>query len=135
MLRLKVGIPWHLWRGDTQLTSVLGFTSAIGALPDDFNLAVSLFFITFVLFQPPSTAVGQLIGARHWIAIMMVSLFVRLRSNLTELRIAGLGSHYSCTCFHPRQDILDSFEADGRCVRSWLLPHRLVVPFDVLLQI
>ncbi|KAK1675314.1 major facilitator superfamily transporter [Colletotrichum godetiae] len=50
----------------------VGFTDDIGAAPDDLNLAVSLFFITFVLFQPPSAAVGRWLGAKHWIPIMML---------------------------------------------------------------
>ncbi|KAG9256930.1 major facilitator superfamily transporter [Emericellopsis atlantica] len=49
-----------------------GFTRDIGASPEDLNLAVSLFFITFVLFQPPSAAVGRWLGAKHWIPIMMI---------------------------------------------------------------
>jgi hypothetical protein len=49
-----------------------GFTDDIGALPEDFNLAVSCFFVTFVLFQPLSAAVGWCLGPRHWIPIMMV---------------------------------------------------------------
>jgi hypothetical protein len=50
-----------------------GFTKSIGATPDDLNVAVSLFFISFVLLQPPSAAVGRWLGARHWITIMMAS--------------------------------------------------------------
>jgi hypothetical protein len=46
----------------------------IGATSDDLNLAVSLFFVTFVLLQPPSAAIGRLLGAKNWIALMMVSL-------------------------------------------------------------
>jgi hypothetical protein len=53
-------------------TSAAGFTTDIGATPDDLNLAVSLFFVTFVLFQPPSAAMGRWMGAKHWIPIMMV---------------------------------------------------------------
>ncbi|KAH8723827.1 major facilitator superfamily transporter [Phaeosphaeriaceae sp. PMI808] len=49
-----------------------GFSRDIGATPDDLNLAVSLFFVTFVLLQPPSAAVGRWLGAKHWIPIMMV---------------------------------------------------------------
>ena len=55
------------------LTVPLGFTRDIGAAPDDLNLAVSLFFITFVLLQPPSAAVGRWLGAKHWITAMMAS--------------------------------------------------------------
>ena len=50
-----------------------GFTEDIGAQPEDLNTAVSLFFVTFVTFQPLSAAVGRWIGARHWIPILMVS--------------------------------------------------------------
>ena len=54
------------------LTVNLGFTKDIGAQPDDLNLAVSLFFITFVLFQPPSAAIGRWIGANNWVPLIMV---------------------------------------------------------------
>lgn len=49
-----------------------GFSRDIGASPDDLNLAVSLFYVPFVLLQPPSAAIGSWLGARHWITIMMV---------------------------------------------------------------
>lgn len=49
-----------------------GFTADIGAQPEDLNTAVSLFFVTFVIFQPLSAAVGRWVGARHWIPILMV---------------------------------------------------------------
>jgi MFS family permease len=55
-----------------QLTWISGFTNDIGAQPNDLNLAVSLFFITFVLFQPISSAVGRRVGAKHWIPVIMV---------------------------------------------------------------
>ena len=57
-----------------ELTPNTGFTTDIGAKASDLNLAVSLFFITFVLFQPLSSAVGRRIGAKHWIPIIMVLL-------------------------------------------------------------
>tara|TARA_R110002003_G_scaffold140_2_gene12763 strand:- start:7100 stop:7306 length:207 start_codon:yes stop_codon:yes gene_type:complete len=50
-----------------------GFTRDIGATPDDLNLAVSLFFVTFVLLQPPSAAMGRWLGAKHWLPIIMES--------------------------------------------------------------
>jgi hypothetical protein len=56
----------------TQWLTCVGFTNDIGASADDFNLAASLFFIPFVLFQPISTAVGRQIGAKNWIPIIMV---------------------------------------------------------------
>ncbi|KAF2822538.1 MFS general substrate transporter [Ophiobolus disseminans] len=72
-----------------------GFSRDIGATPDDLNLAVSLFFITFVLFQPPSAAVGRWLGAKHWINLMMVGwgiftighAFIRGRSALIAMRL------------------------------------------------
>ncbi len=54
------------------MISYAGFTSDIGASPDDLNFAVSLFFVTFVVLQIPSAAIGRLVGAKHWITIMMV---------------------------------------------------------------
>jgi len=64
----------------TAAYSIAGFSRDIGATPDDLNLAVSLFFITFVLFQPPSAAVGRWLGAKHWISIMMVILYPKMWS-------------------------------------------------------
>jgi MFS family permease len=55
------------------LINLIGFTRDIGVTPDDLNLAISLFFITFVLFQPLSAAIGRWLGAKHWITIMMVT--------------------------------------------------------------
>ncbi|KEF51008.1 uncharacterized protein A1O9_12934 [Exophiala aquamarina CBS 119918] len=58
-------------RGNVGNAETQGFTKDIGAHPDDLNLAVSLFFITFVLFQPPSAAAGRWLGAKNWIPIIM----------------------------------------------------------------
>ncbi|KAK0744542.1 major facilitator superfamily transporter [Apiosordaria backusii] len=59
-------------RGNIGNAQTQGFTHDIGALPDDLNLAVSLFFITFVLFQMPSAALGQWLGPSKWLPIMML---------------------------------------------------------------
>ncbi|KAJ0277743.1 hypothetical protein COL940_007632 [Colletotrichum noveboracense] len=59
-------------RGNVGNAQTQGFTTDIGAVPDDLNLAVSLFFITFVVFQPPSAAIGRWLGAKYWIPIMMI---------------------------------------------------------------
>ncbi|KAK7421662.1 hypothetical protein QQX98_002129 [Neonectria punicea] len=58
-------------RGNVGNAETQGFTKDIGAQPDDLNEAVSLFFVTFVVLQPPSAAVGRYVGARHWIPITM----------------------------------------------------------------
>jgi hypothetical protein len=60
----------------------LGYSTEIGASQDDFNLATSLFFVTFVLLQPPSAAIGRWLGAKHWVAVMMVRLPIKLGSAL-----------------------------------------------------
>jgi len=55
------------------LTISLGFTDDIGAEPDDLNLAVSLFYLTFVLLQPFSAAMGNWLGPNRWIPFIMVT--------------------------------------------------------------
>ncbi|KAF1828705.1 major facilitator superfamily transporter [Decorospora gaudefroyi] len=72
-----------------------GFTTDIGATPDDLNTAVSLFFATFVVLQPPSAAIGRWLGPKHWIAIIMVGwgvftlahAFIRGRGALIAVRL------------------------------------------------
>lgn len=43
-----------------------GFTTDIGIPADALNNAVSLFFITFVIFQPISAGIGKKVGPRYW---------------------------------------------------------------------
>jgi MFS family permease len=74
MQKLKVSSLPRFEQKKTELTLNTGFTTDIGAKASDLNLAVSLFFITFVIFQPISSAVGRRIGAKHWIPIIMVLL-------------------------------------------------------------
>ncbi|OAK94139.1 major facilitator superfamily transporter [Phaeosphaeriaceae sp. SRC1lsM3a] len=72
-----------------------GFSRDIGASPDDLNLAISLFSVTFVLLQPPSAAVGRWLGAKNWITLMMIGwgactiihAFIRGRSALIAMRL------------------------------------------------
>ncbi|KAK3705081.1 hypothetical protein LTR37_013448 [Vermiconidia calcicola] len=59
-------------RGNVGNAETQGFTEDIGARPEDLNFAVSLFFVTFVVFQPPSAAIGRWLGPRHWIPILML---------------------------------------------------------------
>ncbi|KAH8882022.1 MFS general substrate transporter [Thozetella sp. PMI_491] len=59
-------------RGNVGNAETQGFTRDIGAVPDDLNFAVSLFFLTFVVFQPFSAAVGRYLGPRIWIPIIML---------------------------------------------------------------
>ncbi|KAK0640587.1 major facilitator superfamily transporter [Cercophora newfieldiana] len=66
-----------------------GFTDDIGCQPDDFNHAVSLFYLTFVLFQPISAGVGGWLGPKHWIPLMM---FVWGTVTFSQAFIWGRGS-------------------------------------------
>ena len=71
---------------------MIGFTKDIGAASGDLNFAVSLFFITFVIFQPISSAVGRRLGAKNWIPIIMVSLpSSRVQSPKTDIQNSSFG--------------------------------------------
>ncbi|KAK4168374.1 high-affinity nicotinic acid transporter [Cladorrhinum sp. PSN259] len=59
-------------RGNIGNAQTQGFTHDIGASPEDLNYAVSLFFITFVFFQPISATVGRWLGPHRWLPIMMM---------------------------------------------------------------
>lgn len=73
MPRLKVSNPFAMpFLQESNRKRRKGFTKDIGAQPKDLNNAVSLFFITFVIFQPISAAVGRRIGAKNWIPVIMV---------------------------------------------------------------
>ncbi|KIW72077.1 hypothetical protein PV04_00298 [Phialophora macrospora] len=98
-------------RGNVGNAETQGFTTDIGAHPDDLNLAVSLFFITFVLFQPPSAAMGRWIGAKHWVPFIMFcwgilticQAWVKGRGALIGTRLAiGLfeAGFYPCCVFY-----------------------------------
>jgi len=89
---------------DKKLTNVdQGFTNDIGAKASDLNLAVSLFFITFVLFQPISSAVGRRIGAKHWIPVIMLGwgvltichAFIHGRGELPNSRTLPLTAYHA----------------------------------------
>ncbi|KAK7428742.1 hypothetical protein QQZ08_004667 [Neonectria magnoliae] len=80
-------------RGNVGNAETQGFTRDIGAQPDDLNEAVSLFFVTFVVLQPPSAAVGRYVGARHWIPItMIVSQFAWGLVTIGQAYIKGRGT-------------------------------------------
>ncbi|KAK4046566.1 hypothetical protein OIO90_006517 [Microbotryomycetes sp. JL221] len=48
------------------------FTQDVGMPKTAVNNAVTLFFITFILFQPLSAAIGKRLGVRIWIPILMI---------------------------------------------------------------
>lgn len=107
-------------RGNVGNAETQGFTTDIGAKPDDLNEAVSLFFVTFVVLQPVSAAVGRYIGARHWIPILMFGwgtvtvgqAFIKGRGALiaTRLLIGAFEAGFYPTAvaylsfFYPRYD-------------------------------
>ncbi|KIX94011.1 uncharacterized protein Z520_10348 [Fonsecaea multimorphosa CBS 102226] len=108
-------------RGNVGNAETQGFTTDIGAHPDDLNLAVSLFFITFVLFQPPSAAVGRYLGAKYWVPVIMVcwgvlticQAFIKGRATLIATRLLigvfEAGFYPSCvfylSTFYTRYDL------------------------------
>lgn len=101
-----------------------GFTTDIGAKPDDLNEAVSLFFVTFVVLQPVSAAVGRYIGAKHWIPILMVSC---ARSAIPNWRltclIVWLGHCYGRAGVHQRPWYVSCFRTSSPTSSSdWLWP-------------
>ncbi|RSL91245.1 hypothetical protein CEP52_014321 [Fusarium oligoseptatum] len=109
-------------RGNVGNAETQGFTTDIGAKPDDLNEAVSLFFVTFVVLQPVSAAVGRYIGAKHWIPILMFGwgtvtvgqAFIKGRGALiaTRLLIGAFEAGFYPTAvaylsfFYPRYDFL-----------------------------
>jgi hypothetical protein len=113
-----------------------GFTTDIGATPDDLNMAISLFFITFVLFQPPSAAVGRWLGAKHWIAIIMVSPQVKPSKCWTLTDYTDrMGSLHARPCLHSRSECAHCCQTHDRCLRSGLLSHSRRISFHLLLPI
>ncbi|UKZ96910.1 uncharacterized protein TrAFT101_011684 [Trichoderma asperellum] len=82
-------------KGNIGNAETQGFTKAIGAEPADLSFAVSLFFITFVLFQPPSAALGRWIGPQIWIPFLAFSwgpltigqAFIKGRGSLIAIRL------------------------------------------------
>ncbi|KAN0068423.1 Major facilitator superfamily domain containing protein [Elaphomyces granulatus] len=82
-------------RGSIGNAATQNFDEDVGIKPDDVNDAVSMFFITFVTFQPISAAVGRMVGARHWIPFLMLSwgiitiaqAFVHGRGALIAIRL------------------------------------------------
>ncbi|KAF4974315.1 hypothetical protein FZEAL_8765 [Fusarium zealandicum] len=108
-------------RGNVGNAETQGFTKDIGAQPDHLNEAVSLFFVTFVVLQPVSAAVGRYAGARHWIPIMMFcwgvvtigQAFIKGRGGLlaTRLLIGAFEAGFYPTAvaylssFYPRFDL------------------------------
>ncbi|KAI1848845.1 hypothetical protein JX266_005273 [Neoarthrinium moseri] len=81
-------------RGNIGNAQTQGFTDDIGAAPDDLNLAVSMFFITFILFQPPSAAFGR------WdLALGADSIIRGFEAGFYPTAVAYLSS------FYPRFDI------------------------------
>ncbi|MGP3935272.1 MFS transporter [Nonomuraea sp. KM88] len=53
--------------------AALSMNEAIGLTAAQFGLGVSMFFVTYVIFEVPSNIVLARIGARRWIARIMIS--------------------------------------------------------------
>lgn len=58
-------------RGNIGNANTQSFAKDIGATRNDVNNAVSLFFVTFVIFQPISAACGRMVGPKYWMPFIM----------------------------------------------------------------
>lgn len=74
MLKPKASIERRALKDKALVADSRPSFSTERGLPDDLNLAVSPFFVTFVLLPPPSAAVGRWLEPKPWTAIMMVRL-------------------------------------------------------------
>jgi MFS family permease len=81
---------------------ISGFTTDIGVKSSDLNFAVSLFFVTFVVFQPISSAVGRRIGAKNWIPFIMVWSESQGPQTILILFAVLLGYSHYLPCFYSR---------------------------------
>ncbi|KAJ5818979.1 hypothetical protein N7474_004570 [Penicillium riverlandense] len=82
-------------RGNIGNAQTQGFAHDIGTTDNDVNNAVSLFYVTFVIFQPISSACGRLVGPTYWMPFLMSTwgvltlsnAFIHGRSQLIALRL------------------------------------------------
>ena len=64
--RGKSLVVCSLIEGNVGNAQTNGFTSDVGIPADALNNAVSLFFVTFVVFQPISAGIGKRVGPKYW---------------------------------------------------------------------
>ena len=64
--RGKSVVVCSLIEGNVGNAQTNGFTSDVGIPADALNNAVSLFFVTFVVFQPISAGIGKRVGPKYW---------------------------------------------------------------------
>ncbi|KAB8079437.1 major facilitator superfamily domain-containing protein [Aspergillus leporis] len=82
-------------RGNIGNAATQGFAKDIGATSNDVNDAVSLFFVTFVIFRPISAACGRLVGPKYWMPFLMgcwglltlSNAFIHGRGQLIAIRL------------------------------------------------
>ncbi|GFZ45964.1 hypothetical protein JCM24511_03697 [Saitozyma sp. JCM 24511] len=60
-------------RSNVGNAATVNFTQDVGMPANAVNNAVSLFFITFIIFQPISSAIGKAVGVKYWMPFLMVS--------------------------------------------------------------
>ncbi|PWN53886.1 MFS general substrate transporter [Violaceomyces palustris] len=114
-------------RGNIGNAETGGYSKDVGMSPTSINNATSLFFITFICFQPVSAALGKRVGARYWIPFLMVCwgaftiahAFVKSEGMLIALRLMiGVfeAGFYPCAVYY-----LSS------CYIRWDLARRLAL--------
>ncbi|KAK5457989.1 hypothetical protein LTS15_004068 [Exophiala xenobiotica] len=98
-----------------------GLTKDLGIPADTINTATSLFFCTYVPFQPLSTAIGKRVGQARWLSIIslgwgiltLAHAFVKTKGQVIAIRLLigvfEAGFYPTCvsylSTFYPRFDL------------------------------
>ncbi|KAJ4223246.1 hypothetical protein NW757_014377 [Fusarium falciforme] len=108
-------------RNNTGIAMISGMSTDLVMTGSRYSIVVLLFFIPYVLFQPPSTAILRKVGPRLFLSLTtlvwglatIASGFVRNWSELIPLRLilgaceAGFfpGCAYLLSCWYPRYEL------------------------------
>ncbi|KAH7115383.1 major facilitator superfamily domain-containing protein [Dactylonectria estremocensis] len=108
-------------RNNTGIAMIAGMSTDLVMIGSRYSIVILLFFIPYVLFQPPSTAILRKVGPRIFLSLTtlvwglttIASGFVRTWSDLIPLRLilgaceAGFfpGCAYLLSCWYPRYDL------------------------------
>lgn len=104
---------------------VAGMNDDLGLTGPQYNMALTVFFFPYALFEVPSNIVLKIMKPSHWIAILVVTwgtvCLVPLVSLVkADVLAAGIGSDPPRYC----QDLraADCYSLPSRVCRSWFLP-------------
>ncbi len=82
-------------RTNMSAANIAGMVKGLGLVGNDYNVASLLFFVTYVIFQPPSTVICRALGPRvHissitllWGAVVIGMAFTKNFGTLAALRV------------------------------------------------